>query len=72
MVVFNAVYDPYYYPATTYVPSPTGNNNVNQVFTFPTMHGPPTPPLNGINGTLNGQHFFHAAPFETVGPPQVQ
>lgn len=67
VVVFNAVYDPaqyYYQQPTTYIPSPTGNNNV---FTFPP--GPETPPLNV---TLTGQHFIPAVHPEMMGQPQVQ
>ncbi|KAK3739760.1 hypothetical protein QZH41_013608 [Actinostola sp. cb2023] len=74
MVVFNAVYDPYFYqPTTSYIPSPPGNNSMSQVFTFPPVAaGPATPPLNGISGTMNAQAFIPTAPFEMIGHPQVQ
>ncbi|XP_031555433.1 RNA-binding protein 38-like [Actinia tenebrosa] len=78
MMIVYPMYEPYPpypppYPTstTTYVPSPTGNN-AGQIFTFPTMPGPGTPPLNGINGTMNGQQFFQAPPFETICPPPPQ
>lgn len=71
IVICNPIYDPtqyYYQPPTTYVPSPTGNNNVSQVFTFPT--GPASPPLPNAN--INGQAYIPTTPVELIGQVQCQ